>query len=196
MVNGACRIAAAAYTGDEVIGIIATNLLLELELNFLADDALQFGDHLGIGVRTDRTAYDVEGVARMAAPVADGFVRRILQRLVATLNGEHFGSEHLHSLHIDVLAFNVQSAHINAARHSHQGADSCGCNAVLSGSCLGDDAFLSHASGQKNLTDGIVYLVSTRMVQVFALQVEPTAIFLAHALGKIERAGTTHIVAQ
>ena len=123
----------------------------------------------------------------MAAPVANGLVGSILQRFVATLNGEHFGSQHTHAFYIYMLAFHIQCAHIYTTRHIHQGAyGSCG-NTVLSGSGFCNDACLAHLAGKQNLAYGIVNFVGSCMVQVFALQVKLAAVFLAHAFGIIER---------
>ena len=67
---------------------------------------------------------------------------------------------------------------------------------MLTCSCLGYDALLAHPFGQEDLSDGIVYLVSARMIQVFPLQIEAAAVPFAHASGIVERAGTAHIVAK
>ena len=95
-----------------------------------------------------------------------------------------------------MLTLNVESAHIDSARHVHQRADRSRSHAVLTRSCFGYDALLAHASCQEDLTDGIVYLVCAGMVQVFSLQIELATVLLAHASGVIERAGPAHIVAQ
>ena len=95
-----------------------------------------------------------------------------------------------------MLTLHIGGTHIDAARHVHQSANrSCG-HAVLTGAGLSHDAFLTHLLGNQDLTDGVVNLVRTRVVQVLALQVELATILLAHALGQIERRGATHIVTQ
>ena len=57
VVYGACSVASASYTGNEVVGVGASHLFLQLPFQFLRYYAL----HL------------IEGVLRMAAPVAYGF---------------------------------------------------------------------------------------------------------------------------
>ena len=52
---------------------------------------------------------------------------------------------------------------------------------------LSDDASLAHLLRHQNLTDGIVDLVRTGMVQVLTLQIQLASVLLAHALGIIER---------
>ena len=53
MVERASRIAAAADASEEMVGIVATGLLLELLLDFLADDALKPCHHVGVRVGTN-----------------------------------------------------------------------------------------------------------------------------------------------
>ncbi len=53
---------------------------------------------------------------------------------------------------------------------------------------LGDDARLTHALGQQNLAHGVVDLVRTGVVQVFALEINLRATkFLGQAFSKIQR---------
>ena len=99
----------------------------------------------------------------------------------------NLGTQHLHALHIGVLALHIGCPHKHLALHVHQCAHGgCG-HTVLSGSRLGDDTCLAHTLGKQNLTDGVVDLVGTGVVQVFALQVELATILLTHSLGKVER---------
>ena len=67
---------------------------------------------------------------------------------------------------------------------------------MLTGTGLCDDTRLAHLLGQEDLTDGVVDLVGTGVVQVLTFQIELTAILLTHALGKIQGGRTTHIVLQ
>ena len=195
VIDSAGGIAPATHAGHQHIGIVAACLLLQLFLDFLRDDALQARHHVGVGVWTYGAAYNIKSVGRMAAPVADGFVGGILQRPVAGLDGTHLGPQHLHPLYVDMLALHVQRSLIHHARHVHQRTHRCRCHAVLAGTRLSDDTLLAHLLGKQYLTDGVVDLVSTRVVKVFAFQVKPTAVFLAHTLGMIERRRASYIVA-
>ena len=132
----------------------------------------------------------------MAAPVAYGLIGRVLQSLVAAFDRKHFSSQHLHALHVDTLALNVQRSHVDTAGHIHQGAYGGSCHTVLTSPRLSDDTFLAHLACKQDLTDGIVDLVSSSMIQVLALQVKLAPVFRTHPLGEIERAGTTDIVAK
>ena len=99
----------------------------------------------------------------------------------------HLSSQHLHALHIGMLTLHIGSAHENLALHVHQGTDRSSCHTVLTSTRLSDDASLAHLLRHQNLTDGIVDLVRTGMVQVLTLQIQLASVLLAHALGIIER---------
>ena len=65
---------------------------------------------------------------------------------------------------------------------------------MLASSCLGDDLGLAQPPRQKNLTNGIVDLVTSGMVQIFALQPDVGATsVLGQALGKMQLARTAHV---
>ena len=59
-------------------------------------------------------------------------------------------------------------------------------NTVLSGTGFGNDAGFAHASGQQNLSQTIIYLVRSGMVQFVAFQINfCTAKMLSEPLGEI-----------
>ena len=97
----------------------------------------------------------------MAAPVADGLVGGVLQGGIARGDGHYLCAQHLHLLHVDVLALNVGFSHKHEAFHTSQGTDSSGCH--------------------------VVDLVSAGVVQVFPLQIDLAAVFLGQAAGMVER---------
>ena len=187
VVDGSGSIASATHAGDEVIRIVAANLLLKLPFQFFGDDALHLGNNVWIRVRTHGRTYDVEGILRVAAPVAYGLRAGITQGHVADAHRVHLGSQHLHALYVGMLALYIGGTHENLTLHVHQGAYRSGSHTVLSGSGFGNDAGLAHLLGHENLTDGVVDFVCTGMVQVLALQIELASVLLAHALGIIKR---------
>ena len=68
---------------------------------------------------------------------------------------------------------------------------------MLPGAGLGDDAPLAHVLGKKGLAEGVVYLVSAGVGQVFALQINLRAAQVARqVLGVVEGRGTAHVVRQ
>jgi hypothetical protein len=64
---------------------------------------------------------------------------------------------------------------------------------VLTGTGLGDDAFLAHAAGEDGLADGVVDLVGAGVIEVFALGVDLGATeFLGEALAVVEARGPAY----
>ena len=187
VVDGSGSVASATHAGDEVIRIVAANLLLKLPFQFFRDYALHLGNNVWIWVRTHGRTYDIEGILWVAAPVAYGLRAGIAQRHVAGAHRVHLGSQHLHTLYVGMLALHIGGTHENLTLHVHQGAYRSGSHTVLSGSGFGNDAGLAHLLGHENLTDGVVDFVCTGMVQVLALQIELASVLLAHALGIIKR---------
>ncbi len=95
-----------------------------------------------------------------------------------------------------MLALHIGSTHIHTAGDIHQRADSSCSHTMLTGTRLSHYTGLSHLLGDENLTDGIIDLMSTCMVQVFTLQIKLTTILLAHSLGIVKWRRTTHVVTQ
>ena len=95
-----------------------------------------------------------------------------------------------------MLTLYIGGPHKHLTLHVHQRTDSCGSHPMLACTSLGDDTGLTHLLGQQDLSDGVVDLVGTCVVQVFTFQIELTAVVLTHALGKVEGRRTTHIVFQ
>ena len=147
-------------------------------------------------MRADRRADDVVRVGRVTAPVADCLVRGVLQRHVARSDRAHFGAQHFHFLHIRVLTFYVGLAHVDDAPHVFQRADRSGSHTVLPCARFGDDTGFAHLLRDQNLSDRIVDLVRSGMVQVFAFEVDPAAVPFGQAPCEIERGRATDIVAQ
>ena len=185
VVDGACGIAATTDTGHEHVGIVAPGLLPQLPFDLLGDDALHPGHDVGIGMRPHGGAYDIERVGGMAAPVADGLGACVAERHIACGHGMHLGAKHPHALHIGVLPLHIGLPHEDLTLHVHQRAHGGGSHAMLSGSCLGDDARLAHLPCHENLSDGVVDLVRARVVEVLTLQIELAPVFLAHSPGEI-----------
>ena len=117
----------------------------------------------------------------MTAPVAYGLVCGVLKGLVTAVNRHNLGTEHTHALHVHCLTLHIKRAHINPAGHIHKGTYGCSGHSVLSCTGLGNDTGLAHTLGQQNLTDGVVDLVGTGVVQVLTLKIELAAVFGAHA---------------
>ena len=143
---------------------------------------------------THRGTDDVEGVLGVTAPVSDGLTTGIAQGHVTCAYRMHLGPQHLHTFYVGVLALHVGGTHKHLTLQVHQRTDRSSGYAMLSGTCLCDDARLTHLLGQQNLTDGVVDLVGTGMVQVLTLQIESTAVLFTHSLGIVQGRGSSYIV--
>ena len=183
------RVAATAHAGNHCIGLAAGHLW-HLDQALVADHTLEVAHHGRVRMRPGDGTDDVEGVFDVGDPVAQGFVQRILQRLRAALDGHHGGAEQMHPVDVRRLAFDVLAAHVDHAFHSVACTDGGGGHAVLTGTCLGNDARLAHAARQQRLSDGVVDLVGSGVVEVLALEVDlRPAQFAAHAGGVVDRTG-------
>ena len=186
VIDGTGGVAATTYAGDEIVGIVASCLLFELPLDLFADHALHLRHDVGVGVRAHRGTNEVEGILGMAAPVADRFRAGVGECHVSGGHRMHLCAEHLHALHVGMLSLHVGLTHEDLAVHAEECADRGCCHAVLTGAGLSDDAGLTHLTGEEYLSDGVVDLVCSRVVEVLTLEIEPAAIALTHALGVVE----------
>ena len=148
MVYGSGSVAASAYASHQVIRVVAALLFLQLLLDLGRYHALQSCYHIRIRMRANGTSNNIEGIRRIAAPVADSLVGSILKGLVAAVNRHHLSTQHTHALHVHSLALHVKSTHVNPAGHIHKCTNSCGCHAVLSCTGLSNNAGLTHTLSQ------------------------------------------------
>ena len=196
MIDGTGSIASSAYAGHQIVGPVTSCLLLQLVFDLTTDDTLQTSHQFGVRVRTHCTSYYIKGILGMTTPVANGLVGSILQSLIATLNWINLCTEHAHAFHIHMLALYIQGSHIYSAGHVHKSTYRGSGHTMLTSTCLSYNTCFTHPLCQQNLPYGIVYLMSTSMVEVLTLEVQFATVFLAHAFSQIQWAGTTYIVAQ
>ena len=95
-----------------------------------------------------------------------------------------------------MLTLHIGLSHEDLTLHVHERTNRSRSHAVLSSPCLGNNALLAHLLCHQDLSHRVVYLVCSRVVQVFAFKIELATIFLAHALSMIERRGSSHIIFQ
>ena len=68
---------------------------------------------------------------------------------------------------------------------------------MLAGTCFSNDAGFTHATRQHGLPDSVVDFVSTRVVEVFALEENlRSTLFLAHTRGVIDGRGAADKMGQ
>src|SRR5206468_804954 len=188
-------VAAAADTGDEQIWqttFAFENLMARLNAN----DALKIADHHGVRVGAENRAQYIMSGAHVRDPVAHRFVDRFLERGLPSCDRNNFRAEKFHARDVERLAFHIDPAHVNHALAPEASGDGGSSNAMLAGTCLGDDAALAHSLRQQNLSEGIVDFVRAGVEQVFALQINFRARELVGiAFSEIERRRSAGVIA-
>ena len=102
--------------------------------------------------------------------------------------GDHLGAQQPHPGHVERLARGVDRTHVDDALQAEQRTRRRGRHPVLAGAGLGDDPGLAHLLGQQRLTQHVVDLVGSGVVEVFSLQEEPrTAGVLTESRGLVQR---------
>ena len=181
------------HAGHDGVGHRAALVFGQLHLHLLADHALEVAHHRRVGVRPHHAAQDVEGVAHVGHPVADGLVGGVFQGAGAARHGPDLGPQQPHAEHVQGLAAHVLLAHVDHALQAQQRRRRGRGDAVLARARLGDDLFLAHAHGQQRLSQTVVDLVRAREVLVLALEVDLRAArVLGQARGEVQPAGTAH----
>ena len=129
------------------------------------------------------------GVAHRGHPVAQRLVDRVLQRAAATLDGLDLGAEQAHPEHVELLALDVDGAHVDLALHPEQCRRRGRGDAVLAGAGLGDESRLAHPPGEQRLAEDVVDLVRPGVVEVLPLeqQAQPELAAEVVALGEDRR---------
>src|SRR2546421_4416622 len=123
-------------------------------------------------MRANGTADNVVCRVEFNDPGAKGFVDSVTESSRAGFHCNHFGAEKLHAKNVQSLAAYVLGAHVDDAFHSELCTDCGGCHTVLAGARLGNNASLAQTSGDEDLTNGIVDLVTSGMVEVFAFEID------------------------
>ena len=110
-------------------------------------------------------------------------------------NRHHGRTEQFHAEYIGRLALDILGAHINHALHAIARGHGRGGHAMLAGTGFGDHPLFTHALGQQRLANGVVDLVRTGVVEVFALEVDlRAAAGFAEPAGVVNRAGAANVV--
>src|SRR6185503_21377147 len=85
------------------------------------------------------------------------------------------GAKQLHPEDVRRLPGDIDFAHINDAFEAEEGAGRGGCDTMLAGAGLSDDAVLAHPLGEESLTEGVIDLVRAGMGEVFPLEEDARA---------------------
>ncbi len=141
--------------------------------------------HTGVGVGAQGRTQDVVSASHVRDPIAHGFVDCLLKCFAASLDAPNFSSTQAHAENVQGLSSHVFRPHVDHAFKTETSAYRSGCDPMLSGSSLGNDALLAHSLGKQGLAEGIVDLVGSGVQQVFPLEVNLCA---AQAIAKPFRA--------
>ena len=106
-----------------------------------------------------------------------------------------------HPEHIEGLPLHILGTHVHYALQSKAGTHSGCCHSMLTCACLCNDPFLAQPLRQQGLSNCIVDLVSSCVIQILPLQIDKgalsiTFVMLRKALGEVERGFPSHIVLQ
>lgn len=83
----------------------------------------------------------------------------------------YLGAQQLHTEHVQRLPVGVLFSHEDLALHVHESCCRGGGDAVLSGAGLGNNSRLAHLLCQQHLSQHVVDLVGTGVVQILPFQV-------------------------
>ena len=128
-------------------------------------------------------------------PVAHGFVDGFFECGLASGDGDDFCAHEPHASYVERLAFHVDCAHVNGAVHAEACADRGGGDAVLTCSCLSNDALFAEPLCEEDLPDGVVDFMSSGVEEVFAFEVDFSASkFFGPAFCEVEGGRATAVV--
>ena len=173
----------------------STCLLEQLLARFAADHGLEGAHHRGEGTGPGHGAEDVVRLVNRGHPVAHRLVDRILECATAGRDGHDGGAEEPHARHVEGLATRVLLAHVDHAVQTEEGCGRGSGDAVLARARLRDDALLAHAHREQCLTQHVVDLVRSGVIEVFALKEDARAatVLLAEADSLGEGARATRV---
>ena len=111
-------------------------------------------------------------VIHSAGPFAHSLIDRVFEHLRSALHRMHLRAQQLHAVNIEPLPLTVQLPHKNFAFHTQKRRHCRSRNAVLSRAGFRDHTRLTHFFGQKHLSDAVVDLVGSGMVEIFSLEID------------------------
>eukprot|EP01137_Pigoraptor_chileana_P017491 Opistho-2@75637 len=162
-------VAASTYARDNGIGQLPGNLK-HLLTGLPSNDRLELAHDRRERVWPDCRANEVVRRLNVCHPVAHRLVDGILQRFAARVHGNDLRAQHFHPKDVQRLTPHILCTHIHNKLETQFGANCCRRNTMLPRASLGDDARLPQPLGKKRLSDRIVDLVRTRVVEILALQ--------------------------
>ena len=113
----------------------------------------------------------IQGIVHPISPLPHTFVDGILQRLCSGGDGMNRCAQKLHAVYVQRLPLRILFPHENLTVHVQKRGGGSRGHAVLSCACFRNDAGLPHLFRQKRLSQHIVDLVGTGVIQVFSFQI-------------------------
>ena len=148
-------------------------LRLDLRTRLEPDHPLEIAHHRRKRMGPSRGAEAVVRVVGVGDPVPEGLVDRVLQRLGAGLDRHHLRAKQPHPRDVEGLTCGVDRTHVDDALQTQQCTGRRSGHPVLARTRLRDHPRLAHLLRQQRLTEHIVDLVRSGVVEVFSLQEEP-----------------------
>ncbi len=146
-------------------------------------------------MRSGNAADYIKGIVHIRDPVTHRLIQCVLEGFRPRLDRHDLGIQEFHAIDVYSLSFDILRAHVDHALHPEARSHGSRRYTVLARSRLSDDPRLAHASREQRLTNGIVDLVRTGMIEIFAFQVDLGAAEpLTEPPRKVERRGPTDIV--
>jgi hypothetical protein len=127
--------------------------------------------YAGSTARAQNGAEKIVRGADVGHPIAHGFVDGVLEGAAAGLDSDDPCAEQAHARDVEGLARHVFRTHVYDAFQAEVRRDGGGGDAVLACAGFCDDGRLAHLYGKQPLADGVVDLVRSGVIQIFALDV-------------------------
>ena len=163
------RVRTATHAGSNTIGQAAglsQNLLARLRTNSVVEET----HHRRERVRTRGGTQQVVGVLNVRNPVAQRLINGVLEGAGTVLNRNHLRAQQLHTSHVQRLTLSVFLTHVNHALHAEERSRGRSRNTVLTRTSLSNQTGLTHTLSQQSLTNHVINLVATGVVQILTLE--------------------------
>ena len=137
------------------------------------------------------------GIRDPVCPFPHGLRHRVLQGGCSTGHCVNLRAQEPHPVYVQRLPLRILFSHENLTFHVHQRRRGGSGYAVLACAGLGDDTSLAHLFRQQHLTQHVVDLVGSGVVQILTLQINLRASqILRHALRVVKSGGPSRVIVQ
>ena len=143
----------------------------ELKLGFFSYDSLQVTDDHRERMGTNDRSDPEKNMFWILEKTRKCSIHRILERLRSASDWDDGSSQEFNFLHIGSLFGDIYSSHEDLTRHSKEGTRSGKCYTMLPSSGLGDDLSFPHLFGNQDLTDTVIDLMGSGMIEVFPFEI-------------------------